>query len=321
MSEYSLYSRSVSPETLVEAISGLATSSKPLSKEATAKYIGKSNAHTSATLQLGIQLELIQDTNNDYQAGPEYEDRIRKAGTEQKYLILREALQDYDPFISFIGSLNEGYSPEDAARQVKALYSMDSSSLEKQFLSLGEKTDIIDSNGDLEIDIESKSLENNYVSNLRDSLKSEATARLFIEKQLGNDITKYLSSDIIEELVGALCEFEKSPRTAISSTGRAIEDFQRDIGNDYGKEGNYGSAHGIGQLTQELNREDWSMKRHFHGGNYLAGMRNPSGGHGYDPKTMERWTVTSEVALDYILASLHYIKSLYKKAVEDKQVL
>lgn len=324
MTDKSLHSRVVKPSVLMEAVFSLAQSPRPLEKGDISKFVDKNQRYAKAAIQLGTELDLIRESGEGYKINPDIEEEVRKSSPEQRFVILNKYVQRYEPFTAFLSFLSKGYDTDRAAVQVEVLYQLgiDEEKLEMQFVSLGEYTKLLEiSNGSVEINIESDPLTEEYIRDLEKALKSEASARVFLEDRIGEDIVSYMNDEDIEELVTALLDYRDSPRNAISAAGRAVEDFQREIGADHGVEGDYSEASGIGQLSDELHREDWSMKRHLHGGNYLGGMRNPSGGHGYNPETLERWEVNREVALDYILSSIHYVRSLYRISVEDRQVL
>lgn len=321
MSDYSLYARVVRPEAVMEAAYGLASSPRPLSADEISRFIEKGERYTQSVINLGQELELIYQSGDKYRADSDIEKELRQAEKEQRSLLLKKYVLQYEPFMTFLSFLLKGYDRSTSAKNTDVLYDLglDESKLENQFSNLGEWTDIL---SEEEIEIEIKSLSRDYLKKLEEAIESKASARIFLEQKLGEDVFAYLGEELIEDLITGIQEFEDSPREAIGAVGRAVEDFQRDIGNNYGKEGEYREGiHGIGQLSGQMQREDWSMSRHLHGGKYLSAMRNPSGGHGYNPETLERWEVRSDVGLDYILASLHYIRSVYRMAESRRQVL
>ncbi|MFB6199745.1 MAG: hypothetical protein ABEJ83_02610 [Candidatus Nanohaloarchaea archaeon] len=324
MTDLSLHSRVVKPAVLMEATFGLSQAPKPLEEEEISRFIDKNSRYARAALNLGTEIEIIQESKQGYEINPEIEEEVRKSPPDQRFAILNKYVQRYEPFTAFLSFLTKGYSSDRAAVQVDVLYDlgMSEEKLERQFVNLGVYTNLLEkTNEDVTVNVEENPLTDEYIQDLEIALKSEAAARVFLEDRIGEDIIAYMNDEDIEELVTALLEHRSNPRNAISAAGRAVEDFQREIGDDHGIEGNYSGASGIGQLADELHRESWSMKRQLHGGKYLGGMRNPSGGHGYNPETLERWEVNPEVALDYILASIHYIRSLYRISVDNRQVL
>ncbi|WP_143165465.1 hypothetical protein [Halobaculum gomorrense] len=323
--EYSLYARVVKPDLVLEAVFGIAESPAPMDPDSLQEFIDREERYTDAVIHLAKELNMAREAPAGLVVDPEIEDEIKRASPDQRFVILNRYVQRYEPFTTFSSFINKGYSAEAAARKVNSLYQMNiaDSKLKSQLLNLGEYAEIISVGDEPRVTgIGEDPLSEKYVEDLLTALQSEMSARLFLEDRLGEDLVRYLDHGSFEELIAALRLFEDEPRSAIAAAGRAVEDFQRDLAADYGSEDrDYQSASGIGQLTMHLNGDDLMMKRHLHGGNYLGGMRNPSGGHGKDTETLERWDVSSEVALEYVLAATHYIRSQYRYTTELKQIL
>lgn len=323
--DYSLYARVVRAEVVMEAVFGIAESPKPLEEEGISDFIDMGERYTDAVVHLAKQLDLIQKTPTGYIVHPEIKTEIKQAAPDQRFVILNRHLQRYEPFSAFCSFINKGYSADEAAKKVDALYELGlaESKLKNQFLNLGTYAEILSDNSQTKVvGIEDNPLSDDYVEDLLSALQSEMSARLFLEDKLGEDLVTFLDHGTFEELIAALKLFQEEPRSAIGAAGRAVEDFQRELAEEFGSnDRNYQSASGISQLTKHLQGDDLMMKRHYHGGNYLGGMRNPSGGHGKDTETLERWDVSSDVALEYILAAVHYIRSQYRYTTEKRQVL
>lgn len=311
----------------MEACYGLARSEEPMGKTQISNFIDRSEPYTKALIHLGSQIGVVVEEGGKYSVDNEVEDNLKTSLPEQRFVILNKSLQQYQPFLTFLSFLSQGYSSKESSRKVKAIYGFElkEDDIDKQFTKLGTYADLIEPKGDsYKVAIEEKTLTDTYVNDLKSALESEASTRLFLQNQLDEKITNYMEEETFEELVEALLRFENSPRNAIAGTGRAVEDFQRKILNDFGQGGdlNYEDAKGIGQLGEWMHQqEEWSEKRHLHGASYLGGMRNPSGGHGKDPKSLERWEVNPEIAFDYILASIHYIRSIYESAKNSRKIL
>lgn len=327
MVEYSLRSPVVEPEKLMEAATDLAGAHRELSAEDIEELIDRGETYTESILQIGMELGIIEKSDNDYVINRDVRMQLRQSSSEQKIRLLRSRLQQYKPFIAFVSSLIQGSSPDRAAKQVKVLYQMDitAEDLNTQLLKLGKYVEIFDEAGDddgISFEINTDVVTDEYIHNLSTAVKSSLVARLFLEKRLNEEIIGYMDEETVDELVNAVEIFWDRPRSAIAAAGRAIEDFQRDLGNDYGQNPQrYQNANGISELADQLKGEGLVLSRHVHGGKYLGGMRNPSGGHGKDPQTLDRWDVSEEVAFGYILASIHYVRSLYAYVVQDRQVL
>ena len=324
--EYRLYSHLVQPADLMDVAYGLAKSPKPLLEEDIKRLVGKHSRTVRSLINLGQELNILQETNeNTFLVDRKLKEDIRQASIDQRFILLRPYVERYEPFTAFLSFVLKGYTAVESAERVEILYDLGISpeKIETQFTYLGTYTELVNDCGDeLQVDANEDPLSDEYINQLRDASSSSVNARVFLEDRIGEEIIAYMDHETVEDLIKSLLIFRESPRNSIQSAARAVEDFQRDLANDYGDGNDYASAGGIGQLALAIHREEaWSFKRHLHGGKYLGGMRNPSGGHGKNTKTLDRWEIHHEVALGYILAAMHYVRSLYYAAVQDRQVL
>jgi hypothetical protein len=324
--EYRLYSHHVQPADLMETAYGLSKSPKPLTDEDIERLVDRNGRTVRSLIHLGEELNVLQETTeNSYIVNPSLEDDIRQASIEQRHTLLQTYLERYEPFTAFLSFVIKGYTADEAAERVDILYDLGiaSEKIKKQFVTLGKYTGLVEEDEDeIAVYADEDPLSEEYITQLRDASSSSINARVFLEDRIGEEIIAYMDHETVEDLIEALLIFRESPRNSIQSASRAVEDFQRELVSDYGDGDGYSSATGIGKLAMAIHREeDWSFKRHLHGGNYLGGMRNPSGGHGKNTETLERWEIHEEVALGYILAAMHYIRSVYYAAVQSRQVL
>jgi len=324
MSEYSLKAPVVQPSLLMEVAATLADSHRSLSVDELARVIDREEDYVRAVVHLGQQLGLIESTDDGYQVVRDVRMQLRQSSEGQRRDLLSSLLQQYQPFISFASSLVQDNEPERAALQTDVVHQLGiaEEEIKEQFLKLGDFSTLLRREDDeVKFEFDVSVLTDGFIERLSISVQYSLAARLFLKNRLGDEIVAYLDSDTVDELTNALSLFWDRPRSAIAAAGRAVEDVQRDLGNQYGNGADYSAADGIGQLTDMLQSDSLIKKRHLHGGNYLAGMRNPSGGHGKDPDELERWDVSPEVALGYVLAAIHYIRSLYAYIVQDRLVL
>jgi len=310
----------------MEASVALASSHRSLSIDDIARVIDRSEEYAEAAVHLGSELQLLEPSNGGYQIVRSVRMQLRQSSEEQQKSLLSSLLQQYQPFISFTSSLVQGNNPDRAALQTDVVHQLGISeeAIKEQFIKLGRYSELFDNQEDNEIilQFDVSVLTDDFIFSLFESVQSSLAARIFLENRLGNEIIAYLDEETLNELTNALGLFWERPRSSIAAAGRAVEDVQRDLGTDYGSGSvNYSEADGIGQLIDMLQSDDLVKNRHLHGGKYLAGMRNPSGGHGKDPETLERWDVSPEVSLGYVLSSIHFIRSLYSYIVQERQVL
>lgn len=323
MDDYSLHARTVTPESVVDAVIGLANSPRPLPSEDISRIIDKGDRYTRAAVHLCEELDLINEAGSGYIVNPDIGEEARKLSPDQGFILINEQLLRYDPFMTFVSFLDKGYTSSRSAQSVETLYKMetDADIVKKQFLSLGQYSDILSEDEEPQPTVEIESLPTSYVDSLEDALHSEAETRLFVHERLGEEVVAYADAESIEKIQDALFTFRDAPDTAIVECVVGAENITRELADDEGSsDTNYASANGIGQVVQRMSGDDLVLKRHLHGANYLGSMRVP-GSHGKAKETLESWEVDEDVALEVILSTMDYIRSLYWFVKHERQVL
>lgn len=323
MPEYELYSRVVSPDALTDAIIGLASSPQALSIDGICDIINKSGSYTRAVVLLGQQLKIIKEIEDGYVIDKDVREDARKMSPDQGSAILNKYVQRYDPFMTFTSFLDKGYNPEQSAQSIVTIFDMDAKPdiTERQFLKIGHYTNLITDGKQPQPTIEVDTLPAEYIEDLEDASKSEAKARLFVHERLGEKVVSFADPESLEKVQEALLKYSTSPNNAIVDTVAGAENITRELAVEHGSsEVDYSNANGIGSLVKAMRRDDLVLKRHLHGANYLGGMRIP-GAHGKEAETLESWEVDPEVALEVVLSSISYIRSIYWYVTENRQVL
>lgn len=323
MSDYELYSLVVSPDVLTDALIGLAQSPRPLTIDDLSTVIDKSETYTRAVALLGEQLSVIDQHAAGYVVVNEIQEEARKMTPEQGFAVLNRYVQRYEPFMAFLNFLADGYDTERSAQTVVTLFQIDASAetVEGQFIKLGRYTDLVTEEDEPQPTIEVKTLPSAYIDDLQEAATSEAKARLFVHERLGEEIISFADPESIEKLQGAMMKFSNAPENAIVDAVVAAENITRELAEEHGTDDvDYSNASGIGTLAKALRRDELILKRHLHGAHYLGGMRIP-GAHGKEAETLESWQVDLEVALEVILATISYVRSLYWYILDQRQVL
>lgn len=323
MTEYSLHARKVSPEAVIDTVIGLGASPRPLSDNDIADIIDRNNRYARAVTHLCTELGVARTAGSGYIAPSSIEEEARKLSPDDGAVLLNRHLLRYEPFMTFVSLLSKGYDADRSAQYVATLYELgtDHEMLRDQFLDLGRYADILTEEDEPHPTVEVESLPTSYIEELTEALRSEAKARLFVHNRLGEEVVSYTDPESIEKIQRALSKFRDDPETAIVDCAAAAETITRDIADDEGASGtNYSKANGIGQVAQRLIGDNVVLKRHLHGANYLGSMRTP-GSHGKEKETLEFWEVDEDVALQVILATLDYIRSLYWYGKRDRQLL
>lgn len=323
---YTLHSRVVDPSDLVTATNALAQSQRDLTVDDVENLLEKGTPDVRALLNLGKEIQLIDQEDSRYTASSAIALQFRQANQDdERKDILRMQLQKHRPFITFIKNLIDGVEPDNAARQVGVFYQLgpDGDVIEDQFLELGEFCGILNRTGDgIEYNFDTEIISGSYFQGVAEMLEDELVARIFLDNRLDEDIVVYMDQENFNQLVAALRNFGSNPNDAISAAGRAIETFQRNLGSDYGSGSvDFTTQSGIRELAQALNSDDLIRDRHRLAAEYLGEVRNKSGGHGIDPTADEHWITNEEVAYSYILTGIHYIRSVYGWIVDDQLII
>ena len=165
-------------------------------------------------------------------------------------------------------------------------------------------------------------LSDKYLDALIRATSHEVQARLFLRNELGDDAYAALGEEQIEDLAKAIMTFREEPRAAVSCAGRAAEDFLRLVATSKGTR-DYQRANGVGQIADLMKGEapPLLLPAHHARATYVGAMRNAGGGHGLDKRTMETWAVPPEAALDLIIVSINFIRSVHEYAFKQTQVL
>jgi hypothetical protein len=201
MQDYSLHGRTTTPEALIDSVIGLANSPRPIDTDDLSDVIDKGTRYTNAVVQLGKQLELIEESGAGLVANPAIEENARKISPEQGWVLINQYAQRYRPFMTFLSFLDKGYDSERAAQSVQTLYEIDIQPdvVEKQFIDLGKYGNLLSGDGEPKPTVDIETLPTAYLEELRGALESEAKARLFVEEWLGEEVVAYADSESIEK--------------------------------------------------------------------------------------------------------------------------
>lgn len=324
MSDYSLESPAVSPELVMEIATVLSNADNPMSKDDLLVVITEDESLIDSALHLGLQLDMLETNEDKYMLNPDAEMSISYGTNNSSPGLVEPYLRGYRPFITFLSSLIQSEDPERAAREARVIHSLGvhNEVVEEQFVELGECAGILSTEGDeVCVDLETDILQRRYSEMVAGGIRDETTARLFLDNKLGGEVVAYMDDESLEEFIYALTKFDEEPQQAIFTAAGATESFLRKIAEEDGNK-DYSDASGVGDLIQLMQGDsDLVHTRHLKGGEYLAGLRNPGAAHGVDRETLERWSVSTDVALEFVMSSLHLIKSTYHYIKKSEQIL
>jgi len=320
---FKLPSREVSGDRILEAL--FAVAHRRLTPSEVARFIGSSEPYASACLAILDQLKLVDETEQGHQAIPLVAEDLKGLRIDQRYLILSRYAMRYKPFVEFLALIHKGYRIDDVATKVNVIYNLKTGDrfVEKNLLGIAVSAHLVRKTTDgYQLDIVVGELPPDYIDRLREATRGEVQAQLFIRERLGDGAYQFLGEEQAEDFVHALLEFRKAPRDAIAAAGRAVEDFLRTSATAKGTL-DYAVANGAVDLSNRMRSENppLLLQGHVARTHFVGMIRNPSGGHGKDKETLERWAVSPEAALETILVGLSCIRSVYSYLFEGTQAL
>jgi hypothetical protein len=281
-----------------------------------ARYSGKSEAYTDSAVLVARQLGMIYKLDEGgYAVTQECKGDLEGVSTVAKE-VFRKYLQRYQPFLSFMTFVTRGNTSDDAARKVSVIYSFGEKSefirklFERWGIAIGvlgkdPRKGVVPLVSQVEIDTE-------QVERIRKALDSEISAKIYLSERLGDEAFKYLHHDEIEELTTAIQKFPNDMRAAIESAGRAYEDFLRRLAQDHRV--SVSKRRGIIEVANALRATSKGIElihdKHLRMSHFIGTIRTAAA-HSKEAKTMERWELTPEAALEVVLVTLSAIRSVY----------
>jgi hypothetical protein len=236
----------------------------------------------------------------------------RLDGTELKSKnIVSEAIINLQPFVEYTYFLGRGKSVLESVNLIRTIYQVEQKPeiLNKIFSSwvnfVGIKPNI-------------KPMNNSTIKKLEESIENQLKINKFLKQEFGSHFHS-ISQDVISDLSTAIQNINKSSKQSINDAGTAVEDCLR---IDICKKHDLSKCSGIVQITNTLNKypEEFPTKLN----NIVAALgniRSMGKAHGVDKKIKERWTITPETAISYIVLTVSLIKSYFKYQDNGKLIL
>ncbi len=315
----------VPPEDITEILFALWELNECKDNEKIAQFVDDSERKVRESVKILDELGIIV-VDGSYTVDIEYSDLIQQLPPGDRNAIIKKALLSHQPFIDYATYLNRGYSSEQASKMVFAAYEELASGqeyMQTYFERLGKYGGILTEEGDVSIEIRGIPTDStSSVEKLQESLDSELEVMIYLDDILGKELMAFLDEDTKTDLANGYLKHTQNPRDSISATGRAFEDFLRNVGDKYGNDDReYGSASGIIPVVNHLQGDDLVKRIHKRRVFALAEIRNKGGAHGDDTEVLERWSTSSEVALKCAIDATLLIRSIYCYASEEKLIL
>lgn len=292
------------------------------------KYTGKNESYVKSAVTAALLLGIIETTSHiEYRTVKSCAQEITSTPSDEiKVIVFRKWLQKWEPFIVFLRYISINDSVETAIRKLGSFYSFNRSNemLTRLFSSWGKTSGIIDSKGKLidhDYEIDNKEIYDSYT----EDVVSDSKVRLYLIRVLTEEVFRWLTHDEIEELVSSLLRYKEDARSAIECAGRAFEDVLRRISKELGVDAK--RQNGISQVANNLySYRDISgqLSSYIHAKQYnisqaIGDIRNMAG-HSKEAKTLERWELSSNGAIGYILMTISAIKSVHNYVKHNKMI-
>lgn len=317
----------IRPEDLMELVYAVSQTGPEATKEDCREFTGFSDRKLDECLKVGKELGLINGEDR-HSVSDSYRTKIDDVSIEDRSVLLNRALIQYRPFRAFVAYLRKDYSPIDAARKTNVVHEIasDEEYILDYFLRFGEYSDLVEGDEEsFDITVESKEIPVDSVKSveaLRSAIKSEAQIRFYIEQVVRPEIASKIDEDTEDELVKAFSEHADDPRDSITASGRALEDFLRELCRNEGiPEEEIEERSGPTQVGNLMKEHELIRDNQLKRVKALSAIRAKGGAHGDDQRTGDRWDTDAELALSVAMGTTVLIRSIGKIVFEDSQFL
>lgn len=237
---------------------------------------------------------------------------IVKARDEDKRVLFRAHLSQFEPFVLFVDRLRTEIPPQEAMRQVCAVrdFADDPIVAWRAFESWGTYARLLvrQNNGQYGPTSQSETLQ--LLRHSLDTLSNQdQDARQFILEQIGREAYDFIEGDIRDSLADTVTMLsnDNEPGQIILQASNVYEDFLRLVGY---RRVNLRSAHGIIQVGNQLRSNGLITQKHLGSIQLIGQIRNASD-HGGDPDEGNRcWHIASATIRLLLLAILSSMRSI-----------
>ncbi len=305
-------------QTTAEDLIGVldAVLAKPLecTKEYVCEFADISTSQAENALQMAREMNLIElEPATSFFSSSSYLARliISARSSEHKAALLRLILEQYEPYVTFKNRFLYNGSLDTAAKQVKSLFSMNSSykDIKNTFINIATyaKAMINDGAGSYKFNQDDVT----YVEILDLALKFKSNDTSALQQLLGVELYDYLDKEnVFAPLSDAYSKLQTEQieqKPIILYAGNAFESFLQQVAND-----NSISLSGKNGIIQKSNSLAAVIsKKHRGMVDYIGQVRNAAD-HGTDPdEDGKTWIISEETAILYPLLITSLIKDIY----------
>ena len=291
--------------------------------EAITKFSGYGKRTAREALWSLVALKLVVENENGTYTASE-SSISRGVGDEALRAPIAAALLSYRPFEAICEGLahNEGSDLAITRAAVKLGLEQEDESRLPILLKWGEDLGLVSSvDGRWEL---SKTIDTSAQERLsllsREDVESEAKARLFVARRLGEDAYQFLDSADRRLLATSLLEIYADPGQAIEDASQALEDYLREVSNDRGLSDKAKKLNGPSQLANMMVAEGLIHGHHAKFIDSISAVRAAKA-HKKDKKTLAPWAITDHGAFATTMMALTAIRSVHEYAYGRRQLI
>jgi hypothetical protein len=300
-------------EEIIGAIDAILQKKNGASDQMIADFLSTSLPNAQNAANMCVELGLATLVGTDYLPSFPYSNYIVTSNADQKAAVLRFILEEYEPFKIFKTRLKLNLTPDAAAAQTIAIFTLTAHRTEvtNTFISLGTYTNSLVAEGAGRY---KPSIGNEYsfIKILNDVVHNRQTAELKIRGRLGEEICQWINAnDVLNPLITAFQragEAHVDPRAPILHSGNAFESFLVQVAAHFVV--NIVGANGINAKIDRITVANHLTTKHKNMVKYLGHVRNACD-HGVDAEIGQTWTISAETSVEYVHVCLTAIRSVF----------
>lgn len=297
-------------EMVLAAVDAVVALSDRSTAESVADFLEIPKDRAESALLIANEIGLINNSTGTPRANGMLAKLTATSDSDQKAAILRIALEDYPPFVTFRMRLRAVPTVEQAAQQTKKIHALVSHKEEVKdtLLSLGTYSGALQATkGKYTI---SEAPLDSPLTVLSKGCETIAAAEQRIRVLLGDELSEYASrADVVEPLADALIRTTNNDAgAAVTSAGNAFESFLIQIAATQNI--NIAGATGINSKIDKFRTNGQLPSKLVGACKYLGHIRNAAD-HGIDTDINESWTIQLLTARAYVSTAISLMIALH----------
>ena len=303
-------------EDIVGVVDAVLAKAGNCKKEYISEFADISDVQAENALIMAEQFGLVQfDVTSSNYSSESYLARILVSARDDNYkaAIMRLVLEQYNPYVTFKTRYSYTGSMELASKQIKTLFSLQSShkDIKNEIISIGTYAKAVINDGACIYKLNQDDV--SYIEILELALKFKATDDNALSQQLGNIVYDFIDKErVFNPLSDAYSKIQNistDPKAPIIYASNAFESFLQQIADKHGE--SLVGKNGIGQKCNALSA--LLSKKHRGMAEYISQVRNAVD-HGADADEGGKvWSVSEDTTQIYPILVASVIKGIVNK--------